>query len=106
MHVVFPSQEASSKEINPGREESPIIIDPNVPELLQSKTNQHPAYVMKDILKVFVTTRRANYSQFKLSNLESDSTKLEDEASRGHRRRIFPRIADCMVEELEILTPI
>ena len=106
VHVIFPYQEASSKEVNSGQEEPPIIVDPRVPDLLQSKTSQQPAYVMKDILKLFVTTRRANYSQYKLPNLESDPTKLKNEASRGNSRRSFPRIADCMIEELEILTPI
>ncbi|KAK5991725.1 Metacaspase-7 [Cladobotryum mycophilum] len=106
IHQLFPGQNASSAAVEPMTEIEPLVIDMKVPPALKSLAK--PGFVMRDVIKVFVTTEQANFCHYLLPDLNLDQLGTVD-VTKGHRRtaKLVSQTSESWsTEEKEITTVI
>jgi hypothetical protein len=90
LHGIFqimPFEEGHAKQVIPGQEES-FEIDIEVPKALLPAFRQDPSFVMRDVLKIFVTTEHVDLRQYELDDL------VGDEASGSRHAKSRPVLTE------------
>lgn len=102
VHEIFPGAYASTQEVDPGSEiPGDVIVDLVVPDLLQ-KASRQPNFEMRDIFKLFITTKQVDFSHYLLPDLDLDFAKLKDAVTRAVPRA--RKVQTWTVEEREVIT--
>ncbi|KAJ5220854.1 uncharacterized protein N7469_009741 [Penicillium citrinum] len=102
VHEIFPGTYASTQEVDPGSEiPGDVIVDLVVPDLLQ-EASQQPNFEMRDIFKLFITTKQVDFSYYRLPDLELNYGKLKDGVTRAVPRA--RKVRAWTVEERETIT--
>ncbi|RYP00780.1 hypothetical protein DL764_006414 [Monosporascus ibericus] len=100
---IYPGPYASSQEIK-GKTDIPpeVIIDIEVPSILEDAAKESN-FRMRDVVKLFITSKQMNFNHYLLPDLESDPAKLEKRSMRGVPRPP-PRMASWVIDAKEIIT--
>jgi hypothetical protein len=107
IHQIFPDDNSSSAAVDPMDEIPYLVIDMKVPQLLKTASSK-PGFKMRDVIKVFITTEQADFSHYRLPDLqkldELDNLDLRTQGPRRDARVIRPQTGSWFVDEKEIIT--
>jgi hypothetical protein len=103
VHRIFPFDDDQSLAVEPGKEIPELIVDMEPPSVLRDLEVQ-PVTEMRDILKIFITSKQTSFDHYQLKDFEMDLNVINGSFRKvtARRRRNF----DWYCDQIEILTPI